>query len=143
MLLGFRILAAVILYTFLGVAFYIIWRDLKTTAIQAQHQAGPNHRLRVIDPNGDSSLVANQTLCLQPITWLGRDPENVIVLEHTSVSDRHACLHWENGVWWIEDLNSLNGTTLNESSLAQAMPLSHGDIIGIGDLRFRFETTGQ
>jgi len=28
-LLGLRILATIILYAFLGVAFYIIWQDLK------------------------------------------------------------------------------------------------------------------
>ena len=35
-LLGLRLVATVILYTFLGLAFYLIWRELK----QAQAQAG-------------------------------------------------------------------------------------------------------
>ena len=47
-LLGFRILAAVILYTFLGLAFYIIWRDLKGAAAKQNDQSAPTHLLRVV-----------------------------------------------------------------------------------------------
>jgi pSer/pThr/pTyr-binding forkhead associated (FHA) protein len=140
-LLGFRILAAIILYVFLGLAFYIIWRDLTHTATRTHTQLYPTYHLRVLEPDGDNTLVTDQALYLQPVTLLGRDPENVIVLKHASVSDRHACLRWDNGQWWLEDLSSQTGTTLNEATLSQPVPLTEGDVVGIGRLRFKFEAS--
>lgn len=139
-LLGFRILAAVILYTFLGIAFYIIWRDLSGAARGPGSRANITHHLRVVDPAGDDTLAKGQTLGLQPVSPVGRNPENVIVLTDASVSARHARLRLDNGVWWLEDLNSRNGTTLNELALTRPAPLTNGDVIGFGRVRLRLET---
>lgn len=134
-LLGLRILATLILYTFLGVAFYIIWRDLRQAAAQPQLP----HRLRVVSPAEDKVLFSGATLPLQPITLLGRDPENTIVLSDASASGRHARLSRQNGTWWLEDLGSKNGTSLNELPLSKPASLANGDIIGIGNIRLRLE----
>jgi hypothetical protein len=141
-LLGFRILATLILYTFLGVAFYVIWRDLKQ--VEAEWLAGRpagSHRLRVVAAPDDRSLKVGDMLPLYPVTFLGRDPDNTIVLHAASASSRHACISRENGVWWLEDLGSLNGTLLNDLPLSKPAPLANDDLIGIGDLRFRLETS--
>ena len=137
-LLGLRILTTMILYTFLGVAFYIIWRDLKER-VPDLNQLPVSHHLRVIAPTVDEVLATHETLPLQPITLLGRDPDNTIVLNDTSASGRHARLIQAGGVWWLEDLGSRNGTMLNELKLAKPTPLAEGDIIGIGSLRLRLE----
>jgi pSer/pThr/pTyr-binding forkhead associated (FHA) protein len=142
-LLGLRILATVILYTFLGVAFYIIWRELKQLESQAMSQSRASYQLRVIAAAEDQPLAVGETLPLQPITILGRAAENTIVVKDDSVSAAHARLHRENGVWWLEDLDSHTGTTLNDSLLSKPTPLAEGDIIGIGDLRFKLESSGQ
>jgi hypothetical protein len=142
-LLGFRILAAIILYTFLGLAFYIIWRDLRQAAIKRGGQAQVGHRLRVIEAVDNGLVEVGQAFSLQPLTFLGRDPENTIIVRHASVSARHARLSRENGVWWLEDLGSRNGTTLNDLPLSKPTPLTNGDIIGIGSLRFKLETAAE
>ena len=136
-LLGLRILATVILYTFLGIAFYIIWRDLKQAA--TRDKPHPEHKLRVIDAAENGVLTVGQIFSLQPINFLGRDPENTIIIDHASTSARHARLSRKHGVWWLEDLGSRNGTTLNNRPLSKPAPLTDGDIIGIGNLRFRLE----
>jgi pSer/pThr/pTyr-binding forkhead associated (FHA) protein len=137
-LLGLRILTTIILYAFLGVAFYLIWRDLKQMA-PAQDQYPISHRLRVIAPTTEQIVTINETLPLQPVTLLGRDPDNTIILNDMSASGRHARLVQENGIWWLEDLGSRNGTMLNDLKLAKSTPLAEGDIIGIGALRLRLE----
>lgn len=138
-LLGLRILAAVILYSFLGVAFYIIWSDLKRAERLAAAQMQHLHCLRVVTPGEDQSLVAGDALPLQPVTYLGRDPDNTIVLSDSLASSRHARISRENGVWWIEDLGSKNGTTLNDLPVSKPTSLADHDLIGIGNLRFRVE----
>jgi pSer/pThr/pTyr-binding forkhead associated (FHA) protein len=138
-LLGLRVLATVILYSFLGLAFYLIWRDLKRIEIQSQ----VNYQLRVIAANGNEPWAVGETLPLQPVTILGRGAKNTIVLHEPTASTRHARLSRTNGTWWLEDLGSQSGTTLNELPLSKPIPLTEGDIIGIGSVRFRLEVAGS
>ena len=152
LLLGLRLLATIILYTFLGGAFYLIWRELTQTA---QHSAASEQRdqLRVVaiasQPDGvegeqtaiDSRLlVVGQTLPLRPITLLGRGSENTIILNDQSISVRHARLYQVEGVWWLEDLDSKNGTRLNELPVSKPISLTHGDVIELGNNSLRLET---
>jgi len=56
---------------------------------------------------------------------------------HTrGVSRRHARLHYTNGNYLIEDLESLNGTYLNDRKLRPYLPevLHEGDHLRLGDL---------
>ncbi len=138
-ILGLRVLATVILYSFLGLAFYLIWRDLKRAEIQPQ----VNYQLRVVAANGNEIWAVDEILPLQPVTILGRDAKNTIVLHDTAASARHARLSRTNGTWWLEDLGSRSGTTLNELPLSKPAPLTEGDVIGIGSLRFRLEAASS
>lgn len=143
LLFGLRVLATLILYTFLGAIFYVIWRDLKQLEAQTTPQAQTTFQLRVVAAPEDKSLVVGETLPLQPITILGSDVENTIGLRGDSASATRARLHQKNGVWWLEDLGSGNGTMLNELPLSKPTPLTEGDIIGIGKLRLKLETALQ
>ena len=142
-LLGFRILAAIILYTFLGVAFYLIWRDLRRAAAQTENQPEVVHQLRVVASVGNGTLTVGEALSLEPVTWLGRDPDNTIVIEDSSASARHARLCQQNGLWWLEDLGSQAGTMLNDTPVSRPTLLSNGDVIGIGKSRLRLETISE
>ena len=135
-LLGLRLFTTAVLYTFLGLALYIIWRDLKQTG-----RSAVAHHLRVLSIPQDSPLAEGDELPLQPVTYLGRDPACTIVIQDDAASGRHARLHQENGIWWLEDLGSRNGTMLNDLPLVRQISLTEGDVIGIGTIQFRFETT--
>ena len=80
MLLGFRILAAIILYTFLGLAFYLIWRDLRRAAVQTEDQPEVAYQLRVVDSAGNGTLAVGEAISLEPETLLGRDSDNTVVI---------------------------------------------------------------
>ena len=135
-LLGLRLFTTAVLYTFLGLALYIIWRDLKQTG-----QSAVAHHLRVLSVPQNSPLAEGDKLPLQLVTYLGRDPACTIVLQDDAASGRHARLHQENGIWWLEDLGSKNSTTLNDLPLTKPVTLTGGDVIGIGQTRLRFETS--
>jgi hypothetical protein len=55
------------------------------------------------------------------------------------VSRRHARLLWQDGSWWLDDLNSANGTQLNDQRVTPGQPVSlnHGDVIQLGRLFLR------
>jgi hypothetical protein len=141
-LLVLRILTTAILYLFLGAAFYIIWLDLKKT--QGQNlpaYSESKDRLRVVAATEDNVLAVGETFPLQPVTLLGCGPESTIILKGEAISARHARLSQKNGEWWLEDLGSRNGTRLNDLRLSGPAVLKEGDIISIGNLCFKLETT--
>jgi DNA-binding CsgD family transcriptional regulator len=69
---------------------------------------------------------------------IGRDPANdVILYQDKLVSRSHAEIVLKNGQWYVVDLDSRNGTTVNGRS-AHRYPLRDGDLIGVGSTTFAF-----
>lgn len=66
----------------------------------------------------------------QPVT-IGRAPDNDIQIDNLAVSNYHARVYVEAGSLVVEDLNSLNGSFLNDMRVERAM-LKDGDSITIG-----------
>jgi serine phosphatase RsbU (regulator of sigma subunit)/pSer/pThr/pTyr-binding forkhead associated (FHA) protein len=69
---------------------------------------------------------------------IGRSPECEVPIETPAVSRRHAAIVRENGSYYIEDLNSRNGTFLNDQRVVDRSPLGDGDLLAICDQEFRF-----
>ncbi len=67
--------------------------------------------IRIISGVSKGTSVALEPKNL-PLT-VGRDPENIIVLDHTAVSRFHCRITTENGQYYVRDLDSTNGTYLN------------------------------
>jgi len=70
---------------------------------------------------------------------LGRGDRAEIRLEDPFASSRHARVYEQGNIVVIEDLDSTNGTYLNEELLQSARPLHAGDRVRIGDSEFTFE----
>ena len=60
---------------------------------------------------------------------IGRDVNNAIVVEDQFVSAGHAILTFRGRVWYIEDLESTNGTFVNGAPVTEVTPLGYGDVI--------------
>ena len=75
---------------------------------------------------------------VQPILRIGRNAANDLHIANDSVSGFHAELHRDReGRFNITDLNSTNGLLVNERK-CRSQILVAGDIIELGDVRFRF-----
>jgi diguanylate cyclase (GGDEF)-like protein len=76
-------------------------------------------------------------IVLQPLTTLGRHPDNGVVLDHPSVLERHALIARKNGVWTLERVGAarvaVNGLEDAERALA------HGDVLSLGDVTLLFQ----
>jgi hypothetical protein len=70
---------------------------------------------------------------------LGRGDRAEIRLDDPFASSRHAHVYEQGNIVVIEDLDSTNGTYLNEELLQTARPLHPGDRVRIGDSEFVFE----
>jgi diguanylate cyclase (GGDEF)-like protein len=69
---------------------------------------------------------------------VGRDSEAGFVVSRSSVSRQHARLYIDDdGNWWVEDLNSTNGTFVNESRI-HAQQINDADQVRFGDAIYKF-----
>ena len=61
---------------------------------------------------------------------VGRKPDNDIVVDNPAVSGHHCRLSKQGGTYFVEDLESTNGTFVNEKRIKKS-GLHHNDVIGI------------
>lgn len=96
-------------------------------------------RLVVINSGNATMVRPGAVLALQPVTPLGRRPDNAIILDDNFVSSQHSLIALRDGNWWLSDVASTNGTLLNEKVIQQPQKLNWGDVIGVGGVRLRLE----
>lgn len=70
---------------------------------------------------------------------LGRTADNDIVVKDTEASRNHARVYERNGICFLEDLQSANGTRHNGVLVTEPMALKSGDELSIGVITFIFE----
>lgn len=71
-------------------------------------------------------------------TTLGRHPECDVQIDSNMVSRKHARIVREAGKYFVEDLGSGNGTTVNGQRIAARHPLTHDDRVKLGPILVRF-----
>ena len=134
-----RVLLALSLYVFLGLALWMLWQDVRQTARNATVRNVPAIRLEI--QNREQAI--SQRAFTQPEVILGRDPGCDVRLADPSVSARHALLSFHHGQWWLDDLGSSNGTRLNHEKVSTATVLASGDEIECGYARVLVSLTGD
>lgn len=72
-------------------------------------------------------------------TSIGRDLGNdVVVASDKALSRQHALIQFINGSFYVQDLQSKNGTRLNGGAVTTLRPLRSGDEIAVGLTRLVF-----
>lgn len=87
------------------------------------------------------SLKGQRLIVRTPIANIGRADYNDLVLPDESVSTSHAKLQRREGVWVLVDLDSTNGTFVDEDRVQGETPLAPGATVRFGDITLVFEPT--
>ena len=148
----------VLLWVFVFAAIGVLRRDLYGTKITARKgrstqeaprpsSSAPAARGPVVSaptpaaaaPTGPSRLVVTAgplrgtTIPLSASSiLLGRAPSCTLVLDDDYSSSRHARIFPQGGSWYVEDLNSTNGTYVNEQRITGIQPLPPGVSVRVG-----------
>ena len=79
----------------------------------------------------------NYTINNNQVITIGSSNDNAIIYKNPLTSPHHAKLEYKNNTWLIEDLNSQNGTFVNNLVIPKEkiIVLNHGDIIFIMGLK--------
>jgi phosphoserine phosphatase RsbU/P len=72
------------------------------------------------------------------VTLIGRSPACDIVVDSRQTSGRHAMILNSGGIYYVEDLNSSNGTYVNRERIRERTRLQPGDLIEIYGLAVTF-----
>jgi hypothetical protein len=132
-----RVAVVLLLYFFLWQVLRFVMRDLRTGGQAGSGTNSPYGQLLVLRA-GASGVAAGKTFPLGPSNIIGRSMENCeIALNDTFLSSQHARLELQGDVWVLEDLNSTNGTFVNEIEVRDATSVEEGDIIRVGRVEMR------
>lgn len=69
----------------------------------------------------------------QALVKLGRGSDNDIVIRHNAISRYHGEFAWVDGLHIYRDLNSANGSFLNNQVVSEPIPISPGSILALGE----------
>jgi pSer/pThr/pTyr-binding forkhead associated (FHA) protein len=133
-----RVVFVFLLYFFLFQVVRVVSAQLKAAPVAAPRPARPAVPTMTLLEVGQSDLPPGAVFAIQPITTIGRAEDNVIILPDTFVSNHHARLLLVKGVWHVVDLNSTNGTFVNDQRCnGSGRPVRDGDILKIGRLKLK------
>jgi pSer/pThr/pTyr-binding forkhead associated (FHA) protein len=133
-LLFLRILMAILLYGFLGLAIYTLLRDIKQQGeLLAARQPPPLTITNMAEVNGVTQHYTKLVIIL------GREHGCDFPLEDQTVSSQHARISYHQQQWWLEDLGSTNGTILNGQAVTTPVVITHGDELRLGLMGVRIE----
>ncbi len=68
---------------------------------------------------------------VKPRLTIGRKPDNDLVIDNPAVSGHHALIFSQAGAFFIEDLESTNGTFVNDAKI-QKEKLKNSDLVAVG-----------
>ena len=80
----------------------------------------------------EGSLAGTRVALTGKPILIGRANDSTLVVTDDYASTRHARISENNGVWYLEDLGSTNGTYVGHSKVTGPVPLEAGVVIRIG-----------
>jgi hypothetical protein len=90
-------------------------------------------RLTALDP---IDPIPTEYTLLKDEVSLGRGEDNDVVIPHASVSRAHARLLRRGGSYELTDLNSTNGSYVNNQPVTGVARIASGSEVRFGDIRF-------
>lgn len=105
--------------------------DKKSSSIDAAY-------LKVVNRLDTLDFKMQDYYVLKGKVTIGRSSKSDIIIKDNFVSKNHALIKEEKNVFFLEDLDSANGTFLNGEKVYDIIELRNGDKLGIGLIQFIF-----
>ncbi len=124
-----RLLLVAALLAFVGWALFTLWQDLRIQSRMIIQQKIPRVSIYVHDTGETKEFGLVEII-------IGREGGCDLCLSNDTVSIRHARLKFSQNQWWIEDLQSTNGTYLNDEKVDAPVVLLSGDEVRCAKVSF-------
>lgn len=160
--LFFGVIFIIVLYAIILYALRIMYKDIKggkrkplntiqknTTQKNTTQKAKDSARktnstnsttirgLEVLTSMDETKLKVGSVIPMATAITLGRKENNSVVLNDRFVSSYHARIYLRNNEYFLEDLQSTNGTYVNENKIEGKVKLNINDIMRFGSTAFK------
>ncbi|MDU4891051.1 MAG: FHA domain-containing protein [Clostridium sp.] len=134
---GLKVGVIVLIYFIIFYALKIMYTDTKTSGKRRNKIKKATMGLEVIEAGENSNLKTGGVLPLADIITMGRKSDNTVILDDKYVSSHHMKIFKRNNEYVIEDLDSTNGTKVNDELIKNRVTLRAGDSIKVGTAIFK------
>ncbi|HZJ76933.1 MAG TPA: FHA domain-containing protein [Oscillospiraceae bacterium] len=140
----FKVLSWIIRYIFIILIYYFLYGIIRLIYLDIQHinkmsqKEYNNPYLKLINRKERLDFDIREFYDLGKITSIGRSKDNEIQILDKYVSSEHSKIIMDEGEYFLEDQNSVNGTYLNSAKIEDVVKLKNGDRIGLGQVEFLF-----
>lgn len=137
-LLAWKWVMILLVYSVLIIVLFSVRREMaQKTATKQPRSILAAGRLQVIQPGTVQQIFPGSIVNLRVDNRLGAEEDNDIILNGEFISGHHARIRWDGAAWWVEDLDSRNGTFLagkpcrsrTPITLLPGIPLQVGDVV--------------
>ena len=131
----FKYIFIVIIYLFILSIIRLIYLDIKgigTTSLDS------GIYLKLINRKDSLPFKVKEYYSLEDFISLGRGNENKITIKDPYISKNHLKIVEDEGNYYLEDLDSANGTYLNGERIMDVVELKNGDRIRVGQVEFLY-----
>lgn len=133
-----RVALVFLLYFFFWQVVRVITRDLAVGNGPAPTSVNTLGQL-VVASSGQTGIPVGKVFPLNLVTVIGRSTEVDVALNDTFLSAEHARLAQRNHEWFLEDLNSTNGTYLNGFEVRTPTEVNDGDVVRVGRVELKLQ----
>ena len=131
----FKYIFIVIIYLFILSIIRLIYLDIRGIDTRALDNS---IYLKLINRKDSLPFKVKEYYSLDDEIFLGRGNDNEIVIKDPYISKKHLKIIEDEGNYYLEDLNSANGTYINGDRIMDVVELANGDRIKIGQVEFLF-----
>ncbi|WMM26887.1 FHA domain-containing protein [Tissierella sp. MB52-C2] len=131
----FKYIFIIIIYLFIFSIIRLIYLDIKgIEGISSDNRV----YLKLINRKESLPYKIKEYYSIDETITLGRNGQNNIIVKDPFISKKHFQIIEDEGDYYLEDLNSANGTYLNGDKIFDAVQLEDGDIVRAGQIEFLF-----
>ncbi len=133
--LAFKYLFIFIIYFFMFSIIRLIYLDIKGMGLNTYSKST---YLKLINQKDTLPFKIKEVYPIDKDVTIGRSNQNNIAIKDPYISKQHMRIVEDEGDFYLEDLNSANGTFINGDRVMDAVRLENGDSIRLGQIEFLF-----
>lgn len=133
----FGIIFIVFLYFIIYYSLKIMYKDIKGGKRGKRRKVQIAHGLEVVKSSQLDNLRPGSIIPIRQTLTFGRKDDNDVVVRDEFISGYHARIIIKNNVFYIEDLQSTNGTFINGEKIEGRAKIEVNDEIKLGNVVFK------
>ncbi len=129
-----------VIYCFIFSIIRLIYMDIKSMNYYRTNSNGKHTYLKLINQREMLNFKMEEAYLLTKECNIGRDAKSDIIIKDPFISSMHAQIVIREGIYYIKDIDSKNGTFVNDNHLKGGFEwrLNNGDKIRLGQVEFLF-----